>query len=226
MSSILKALKKLENDRSQSKPIHQRIDDEILRDGSSARLSRTAVVFIAIALFVCGSVATYVYMKRTVTDEVARQSTLSRTESGSQPQNRVSTPPVLAPTIASPRLSQKTTAIPGLQDPLPKAKDPAKISNANEPVKPAEIAPEIDSKPVAAPSPAPTQKGVVSRPILTINGIAFQDGGSENLAVINGITVSSGTLIEGVMVEDIQKDRVRFSQGGEKFEIILNKTSR
>jgi len=223
MSSILKALKKLENDRSLSKPNHQRIDDKILQDGSSARLSRTAVALVAIALFVCGSGATFVYMKRTVTDEVAaRQSTLSRTASDSQPQNRVITPPVLPPTSAPPPLSPKTIALPGLQDHLPM--DPAKASNAKQPVKPAEIAPEFDSKPVTAPSPAP--KGVVSRPILTINGIAFQDGGSENLAVINGITVSSGTLIEGVMVEDIQKDRVRFSQGGEKFEIILNKTNR
>jgi len=222
MSSILKALKKLENDRSLSKPNHQRIDDKILQDGSSARLSRTAVALIAIALFVCGSAATYVYMKRTVSDEAARQSTHFRTASDSQPQNRVITPPVLPPTSASPRLSPKATALSGLQDHVPM--DPAKASNAKQPAKSAELAPEIDSKPVAAPSPAP--KGVVSRPVLTINGIAFQDGGSENLAVINGITVSSGALIEGVLVEEIQKDRVRFSQGGEKFEIILNKTNR
>jgi type II secretory pathway component PulC len=113
------------------------------------------------------------------------------------------------------------TKLPGLKNRLPR--DPTK-SITVLPAKQADVAPEIDSKPVSASSPAP--KRVVSRPVLTINGIAFQDGGNENLAVINGITVSSGALIEGVLVEEIQKDRVRFSQSGEKFEIILNKTNR
>ncbi len=63
-------------------------------------------------------------------------------------------------------------------------------------------------------------------PHLTVNGIAYQEGGSDNLAVINGITVSNGAVIEGVKVEDIQKDRVQFSHDGEKFEIILNKSNR
>jgi hypothetical protein len=32
-------------------------------------------------------------------------------------------------------------------------------------------------------------------------------------------------VIEGARVEEIQKDRVRFSRGGERFEIILDKSN-
>ena len=59
-----------------------------------------------------------------------------------------------------------------------------------------------------------------------MNGIAFQEGSRDNMAMINGIAVSSGEMIEGVRVEDIQKNRVIFSQGGEKFEIRLNKSNK
>jgi type II secretory pathway component PulC len=62
------------------------------------------------------------------------------------------------------------------------------------------------------------------RPVLKVDGIAFQDG-ADSVAVINGVTVSKGSVIEGARVEEIQKDRVRFSRGGERFEIILDKSN-
>lgn len=60
--------------------------------------------------------------------------------------------------------------------------------------------------------------------VLKVHGIAFQDG-AESAAVVNGITVSNGSVIEGAKVEEIQKDRVRFSRGGEMFDIILDKSN-
>jgi type II secretory pathway component PulC len=60
------------------------------------------------------------------------------------------------------------------------------------------------------------------KPVLKVHGIAFQDG-AESVAVINGIAVSKGSVIEGARVEEILKDRVRLSRGGETFEIILDK---
>jgi general secretion pathway protein B len=46
------------------------------------------------------------------------------------------------------------------------------------------------------------------------------------VAVVNGIPVSNGSVVEGARVEDIQRDRVRFSYGGERFEVTLGKTNR
>jgi type II secretory pathway component PulC len=69
----------------------------------------------------------------------------------------------------------------------------------------------------ASPLPAPV------RPVLKVLGIAYQDG-AESAAVINGVTVTKGSVIEGVRVDEIQKDHVRFSSGGEKFEVFLDKS--
>jgi general secretion pathway protein B len=77
---------------------------------------------------------------------------------------------------------------------------------------------------VAAKSVRPTQPGFA--PVIKVNGIAFQDGSSDSVAVVNGIPVSNGSIIEGAMVEDIQRDRIRFSYGSEKFEVPLGKTNR
>jgi hypothetical protein len=63
-------------------------------------------------------------------------------------------------------------------------------------------------------------------PAIKVNGIAFQDGGSDSVAVVNGISVSNGSVIEGARIEEIQRDRVRFSFGSEKFEVMLGKTNR
>jgi len=223
MSSILKALKKVENDKKIGKPDQLGIDARILQDGYSNRFSRTAVSLIAIALFVCGSGAMYFYMKHGTTDVVAPQTP-------SPPSASTSQPPATEVTSPESKNSSAETVSPAHLSTKPLN---ASSRTSNDPVKPPrspqlEKLPDIPPIPVSRPEPIPTTTPAiaVTRPKLTVNGIAFQEGGNDNLAIINGVTVSSGTIIEGVRVEDIQKDRVRFSQGGEKFEIILNKSNR
>jgi len=227
MSSILKALKKQEKDRSICKPNQFKIDERILQNSSSGSLSRTAVSGIALALFACGSGATYVYLKHEPVVAVVAQSSSAQTGADIHPLNSAVIPTELKngmnhTTSAEPQVIQKPTAGSGGNEGLPSTA--ASISTPIQPAKLSERAPASDSKPAPAVS-SPT-RSVASRPNLTVNGIAFQEGGSDNLAVINGVTVSSGTMIDGVVVEEIQKDRVRFSHNGERFEIILNKTSR
>jgi general secretion pathway protein B len=225
MSSILKALKKLENDKRICRPDQLGIDAKILQDVSSTRFSRTAVSLIALALFVCGSGATYFFMKHDAADVIIPQTIAARTESRSQPPVPAVIPPVLkksTPQTTSRLLSPK--APPDFEKQKRSPNYPAKSSRPPLPEKHVETTPIPETSPVVSLPIAPTS--AVPRPALTVNGIAYQDGGSDNLAVINGITVSSGDVIEGIKVEDIQKDRVRFSHGGEKFEIILNKSNR
>ena len=226
MSSILKALKKLENDRSIGKPDHIKIDAKILQNDSSSKFSRTTVALIAVTLFVCGSGSMFFFMKQKASDVVVPPTISSRTESNSQAQTSVMPPPEIKKekhhlTTSSPPSAQKITPV--FETHTREPNDLKKISQHPQPEKQLEAAPPPEPKPANTPM---TSTGVTSRPTLTINGIAFQDGGSDNLAVINGSTVGVGTIIEGVKVEDIQKDRVRFSQGVEKFEIILNKSNR
>lgn len=222
MSSILKALKKVEHDKKIGKPNQLGIDARILQDGYSNRFSRTAVSLIAIALFVCGSGAMYFYMKHGTTYVVAPQTP-------SPPSASTSQHPATEVTLPESKNSNAETVSPALLSTKPLN---ASSRTSNYPVKPPrppqrEKQPDIPPIPESRPEPISTTPAIaVTRPKLTVNGIAFQEGGNDNLAIINGVTVSSGTIIEGVRVEDIQKDRVRFSQGGEKFEIILNKSNR
>jgi type II secretory pathway component PulC len=101
------------------------------------------------------------------------------------------------------------------------------LPQPNRSAKSAEIVPPA-VPPEPEPVVSPTAPGVPlvppARPVLKVDGIAFQDG-AESVAVINGVTVSNGSVIEGARVEEIQKDRVRFSRGGERFEIILDKSN-
>ena len=46
------------------------------------------------------------------------------------------------------------------------------------------------------------------------------------MAIVNGTPVSNGSIIEGVTVEEVRKDRVLFQHNGEKFEIQLGQSNR
>lgn len=97
------------------------------------------------------------------------------------------------------------------------------LEKAAVPAPQAAYAPETKALPL--PAAVPVVASPVKPAVLKVDGIAFQEGAADSLAVVNGTTVSKGSVIEGVRVEEIQKDRVRFSRGGEKFEVILDKSN-
>jgi general secretion pathway protein B len=55
---------------------------------------------------------------------------------------------------------------------------------------------------------------------ITVSGIAWQDERYLRRAVINGALVGEGAEILGAKVIEIRENRVRFSRGGETFEIV------
>ncbi len=67
---------------------------------------------------------------------------------------------------------------------------------------------------------------VHSPPTLRVSGIAWNRDSSERLAVVNGMSVTEGTVIEGVRVEEIMKDKVRFSFEKKTFEVALGNEMR
>jgi general secretion pathway protein B len=56
---------------------------------------------------------------------------------------------------------------------------------------------------------------------LVLSGIALQDGNATGMAIINGLPVMEGTVIEGARVEAVLPDRVRLKRDGEVFELLL-----
>jgi len=235
MSSILKALKKLEHDNASCKPGQLKIDAKILQERSNTGISRPTALVLFIVFVAIGSGSTYFLMKQQTKTPTPTNLNSNTSQSDQKPIQQEIAPmpkPVTIVTAPTPQQVPSLTArsitksVPG-QTTTQSFPTPAAASSATEKPATAERSPTATPSP-AAQQPAPTNQGPTSitRPILTVNGIASQDGNSENFAVINGTTVSKGSVIEGVKVEDIRSDRVRFSHNGENFEIILNKSNR
>jgi general secretion pathway protein B len=221
MSSILKALKKLEHEKSVRKPYSFRIDAEILRGTANHKTFSTGASLAAIALFLCGAGATYMYMKQDKSTSSIQQSYTSINEDKSEPSTGAAPFPVSKSTsaVAKPRSSTKVTTV------SEKSKTSSRSIEKNQTprVKSVEMVPQVVT---SAPKPVSLTVPVAppTKTVLKVNGIAFQDG-ADSVAVINGITVSNGSVIEGAKVEEIHKDFVRLSRDGEKFDINLKESN-
>jgi len=55
---------------------------------------------------------------------------------------------------------------------------------------------------------------------ITVSGIAWQDERHLRRAVINGALVGEGAEVQGAKVIEIRENHVRFSRGGEIFEVV------
>jgi len=86
-------------------------------------------------------------------------------------------------------------------------------SRANEEPAPSRGAPKKEKK--AAPDSAPAQKEgpAVEDPQFKLQAIVWSEVEESRFAVINGVIVRAGGMIEGVSVTDIGKDHVSFKSG-------------
>lgn len=239
MSSILKALKKLDDDKAARHPDELKIDSEILRTDNPPRISSAGLLAAALLLLAGGSGVTYMYMKR---DKAPEQVSVQKPVAPSRQQQL----PVTAPKdIKTEQLPPAIVIVPAQQQKTPKVEAPRQQKKttptvtapvaapiAKQVTKPV-LAKEIKSPPKTntATNPLPQQPSpqasVKAVPALRVNGIAFQDGNTaDSVAIINGVPVSSGASIEGVKVDEIHKNRVKFSYNGEKFEIPLGQSNR
>jgi type II secretory pathway component PulC len=103
------------------------------------------------------------------------------------------------------------------------SKDPAAVQGENkagQKVIPEEasVAPGYARK---APEPAP-KESTSNPPSLKLSGILWHEEPSERRAMINGIIMREGSVIEGVKVVEIHPTRVRLSHNGRPFEISIN----
>lgn len=224
MSSILKALKKLEDDRVARQPEQLKIDADILKSDNAPRFSPSGAIMASLLLLAIGSGMTYMYMKRDASPELSGR-----------------TSPPASSGIKTEQLPEAVAVVPAV--PQKPAKTGTVILPQSAPPVAARKAPPAAARPVVAQKPAGAPKsvehGVVAEqavpappqvkpppPALRVNGIAFEDGNTESVAMVNGTPVTKGSLIEGVKVEDIHKNRVKFSYNGEKFEITLGQSNR
>lgn len=235
MSSILKALKKLEDEKTTRKPESLKINSEILRDSASFRLTPHKVGIAAVLLFLCGGGATYFYLK----SGSATSPSSSVNETKKQELPRVATPP--PPDIPVVHVAA---------DPIVPAAKPSSTPTASTSVSPyrtiaiqkSELQPEVNTSrkerrvadkiivPVVEETKEITPAVNVHKPAtalgpyLKVDGIAFQEG-IDSVAIINGIQATKNSVIEGAKIEAILKDRVLFTFGSDKFEILLGRAN-
>jgi hypothetical protein len=83
--------------------------------------------------------------------------------------------------------------------------------------KEAKASPKVTNK-----TPEPTPKETAAAPPLKLSGILWYDNPSQRRAVINGMALPEGSVIEGVRILEIHPARVRLSHNGRSFDISLS----
>ncbi|MDR3581406.1 MAG: general secretion pathway protein GspB [Oryzomonas sp.] len=220
MSSILKALKKLEEEKSARTPDALKIDTEILRGGNPSRFPYRNVTLLAVLFFACGSALTYLYVRQGAhqADNLPPRTAQHTPSGAAEPRKTMPAEGDLSRTVQvePPRSRAKNAPASTLR-----AKH-LKNSRATASAVTGQPKPGIAATPPAAPPPATPVKRI---PTIRVDGIAYHFGSADSLAVVNGNTVYAGAIVEGVKVEEIGKDRIRFNYEGERFEVPLGKSN-
>ncbi|MRR57698.1 MAG: hypothetical protein EG824_05745 [Deltaproteobacteria bacterium] len=237
MSSILKALKRLE----QQKMAHKAADHDIawIVRGEEFRPEKKRLwpMFVSlVAVAVLAVLSTYWFMggfRGVPRDSLTRLGEEARSSSGI-PAETVLTPPQPSRPDTPPVSTHDSAAAPPIVVKRPEGKDLRRPTDKVSPKSYREsgegqaITPLHASQPQAAlslrPEPAivpPTPKP--SHPTLKVTGIAWEKDGPVQLAIVNGTSVVEGSMVSGAKVEKILPDSVRFTFENHSFDVPLNR---
>jgi len=213
MSFILKALKKLENEKASREPRKVEINSAILApDRRSLSSSRNSPKRLLIALLIVAvSGASLYFMKRAPSPVVQQPAKEAQPEPA----------PRAVPVAATPVHGEKRA-------PAAPAPSPA-VKEQEEPSRPGRALRE--KSPEAYPPGESTSDSLHGEEALTgsapspltVNGIALQDDPGQSMAVVNGQIVKRGMSVGGAQVDRIFLNRVRFRGNGGLFEVHLAK---
>ena len=241
MSSILKALKKLEQEKAVRHNGNTDIAKGILRNVPKGK-KRPGWLF-PVSMAGAALVASLVTFALMAGFQPANRSAATDAKS----QEAIKTPPVPARGPSAPMAesrdalrrigNQSDRVVPKtmrtVKSPVP-GKSPSAGIRSARPLP--EAAWESPSLPSDAPSPpkaqesaakaGPLMKPALGRSLLalTVTGIAWQKDSTDRIAIVNGTSVSEGVMVEGARVEEIFQDRVRFSFDKQTFDISLGRT--
>ncbi len=227
MSSILKALKKLEHERSERSLDLLKIDTDILKTTDARSFSPFAMALLLLLVFGGGVAVAYYFMK----SSTVPLATTTKAQPAITAENQL--PPVTHLMSKPDSLPPEIIVVPARKEPtgekIPQRhlKKPATTAKETNPDTAKTTDLNISKK--SSEMDTAEKKGFLAAaraPTLRVNGIAFQNGTADSMAIVNGVPVSSGSIIEGATVEEIQRDRVLFQCNGEKFEIRLGQSNR
>jgi general secretion pathway protein B len=216
MSSILEALKKLEDEKAVKQSGEAPITGKIVKEGRRAKkrpkwlLPAEMTAVAAVAVF-----ATYLIMGgrsvsvRTAQEIKEKESIKPAPRTSKAPDTHpLGTPPPPPPTPpeshSPPPFRQMVKSPPSSRALVKSA--PLEETAGLEP-QTERVAPEV-------PVPPPREDTKPDGPSLKVTGIGWRKDSAERLAIVNGRPVSEGAIIDGAKVEEIFPDRVRFSVNG------------
>jgi general secretion pathway protein B len=236
MSSILKALQKVEAEKAAARNAG-RLATEISRTRQKRGWKPRWLFPVAMTVVaVVAVLATYTLMggfsqgrQQTVPQpgiEAAAPLPQSRPVESSLPPSAA--PPVADSVTVQPMITRpvavKVPSAPPRRNELPESPDAAGNDDASSPETsaepPAVRAAELQTERTAGLSPASHAASD-----LTVSGIAWQKESTSRLAVVNGVPIAQGAILAGARVEEILPDRVRFTRDSHSFEVFLGKTS-
>ncbi len=227
MSSILEALKKLEDEKTARLNGAGNIAGKVVKSGRRPR-QRPGWLLPAGMACAAATAAAATYMLMDVYSigkgpaHPPAPAPLSRPQSVAtppgapvQPVQTITAPPVApepAPDLPHAAIHDKIVTSPSSQ--VVRKKGMVNMTpqrQIKEPVK--------DEKHVIPPQPA----ALPDLPRLKVTGIGWQKDGVDRVAVVNGRAVYEGAVIEGAKVQEIFPDRVRFSFADRTFDVPLGK---
>jgi general secretion pathway protein B len=223
MSVILDALKKLEREKSSRRSGTANIAVEILRPDlprPGKRVSR----YVAIAFLTAIAAAAITYGVMVKGGFLSKSSPLPAMNPPAPNQQAA---PVPNPSEPARDTRDEISPVPPKIQSSVTSKRPAAASvenkrdektlNQNVSPREADIAVEKTKMP-----PEHTPKGSASAsPSLNISAIIWYEEPSKRFAMINGLIVTEGAFVEGMKVEEIFPDRVRFLHNSQHLEISI-----
>jgi hypothetical protein len=239
MSSILKALKKVEEEKAARLSGQVEISRAILSDKTSGGGRRFPMPAVASALILIILLAgAGVTLWRSSPPRPSASPRANAPRQPAQPPTEATTPPAASPSRpASPASAAVVTRKPAAgqpPSPLPTTREqaltqPLRQTPTTPPSRPLPAPIAMPQTPVetparTAPASAPPQAHTV--PTLRVSGIAWQKDSASRLAIVNGQPVGLGAAVSGATVDEIFPDLVRFSYKGEKIEVGLGKSSK
>ena len=228
MSSILEALKKLEDEKAARLSGAGNIAGKVVRAGRRPRQRPWWLLPAGMAAVAASAVlVTYLLMggfsPRTGT---ARAPAVPPPR---QPQQAAAPTTAPVPPLPPPTAVTDYKAVPDKGGRTAAPAPPAKALPARQVSPPVTtLQRQAETRPAEEPASPPqhvTKSGVTDVPALNVSGIAWQKGGAERFAMVNGRPVAEGAVVEGARVEEIFPDRVRFSFANRTFEVSLGKKS-
>ena len=226
MSSILEALKKLEEDKAARRGGIGNIAGRVT---STPRRSRMLPAWVwpsaMAAVALCAVLVTFTLMGGFTKPSSSPPRPAQPAAGAVAVPQLAATPDSAAP--PQPTFPQtETGAEQQSRSPAPAApaQKPALRPSPNNPA-PAPV--QQDSHVQGIQAPAPVKPAVeIPMPVFNVTGIAWQMDEASRLAIVNGTSVSEGSKVEGALVEEIFPDRVRLSFQGKILDIALDKNSR